>query len=136
MECTFGSLKARFRFLKNPIRVHNEEDIECALRTAAVLHNMLLFADGFVNENIEWEKIDPEVAETEGEQAVPQEADTDATQDIPVPETTQVLPLQSSEIELTAHTPVEEDGYIPWNAFAFTQLRKGLIKHLTYQYSI
>lgn len=46
-ECVIGILKARFRILRNPIRVHSRENITNILYTCAILHNMLLDYDGF-----------------------------------------------------------------------------------------
>ena len=46
-ECVIGILKARFWFMKNPIRLHSKDDITNAVYTCSVLHNMLLHYDGF-----------------------------------------------------------------------------------------
>ena len=47
VECTFGILKKRFLFLKNPIELHVPEKIEGAFHTCAALHNWLLDYDGW-----------------------------------------------------------------------------------------
>ena len=57
MECAFGILKGRFRILKNAVRLKFEDDIEAFFRTCAVLHNILLQFDGFLNPD--WLTVDP-----------------------------------------------------------------------------
>ena len=47
VECTFGILKKRFLFLKNPIEIHSPERIEDAFHTCAALHNWLHEYDGY-----------------------------------------------------------------------------------------
>lgn len=58
VECVNGQLKSRFRELKNPMELHNKDDIDNVFFTCCVLHNMLLEYDGFDRqweENVEWE---------------------------------------------------------------------------------
>ena len=47
VECTFGILKKRFLFLKNPIEIHAPEKIEDAFLTCGALHNWLHEYDGW-----------------------------------------------------------------------------------------
>ena len=47
VECTFGILKKRFLFLKNPIEIQAPEKIEDAFMTCAALHNWLHDYDGY-----------------------------------------------------------------------------------------
>ena len=47
VECTFGILKKRFLFLKNPIQHHFPEKIENAFVTCCALHNWLHDWDGW-----------------------------------------------------------------------------------------
>ena len=58
VECAFGILKIRFRFLRNPVVYQEADLISNAFKTACMLHNMLLEYDG-LNE-IHWENIDPD----------------------------------------------------------------------------
>jgi hypothetical protein len=61
IECLFGVLKARFCFLKNPIRMHNPVVIEAAFKCSVILHNILLIYDGHeleYNTVDEWETLD------------------------------------------------------------------------------
>ena len=44
---TFGILKKRFLFLKNPIELHKPEKIDAAFRTCAALHNWMHDYDGW-----------------------------------------------------------------------------------------
>ena len=46
VECTFGILKQRFRYLRNKIQHHSVFIIEAAMKTCCMLHNMLLHFDG------------------------------------------------------------------------------------------
>ena len=47
VECLFGLLKARFRFLAGNIEYHGMRIIGDAFKTACILHNMLLLLDGY-----------------------------------------------------------------------------------------
>lgn len=59
VECTFGILKSRFMFLKMACRYHTDDTITAAVRTACVLHNMLLSWDsGYAS--VDWDKCDPD----------------------------------------------------------------------------
>ena len=46
VECGFGILKARFRILKLPIRMHKFAEIDDMFFTCCILHNMCLDIDG------------------------------------------------------------------------------------------
>jgi hypothetical protein len=46
VECTFGILKQRFRYLRNKIQHHSVFIIQAAMKTCCMLHNMLLHFDG------------------------------------------------------------------------------------------
>ena len=46
VECAFGILKARFRILKLPIRMHYFDMIDDMFSTCCILHNMCLDFDG------------------------------------------------------------------------------------------
>ena len=46
VECFFGILKQRFRYLKNPIGLHKKEDVDNVVKTCVLLHNMILKFDG------------------------------------------------------------------------------------------
>lgn len=61
VECTFGIIKKRFRWLKNPIAYQSREVISAAVKTACVLHNMLLAYDGLDESewNVDWVVEDP-----------------------------------------------------------------------------
>ena len=47
VECSFGILKKRFQFLKNPITWHKKSDIDNAMFSCVILHNMLHEFDGY-----------------------------------------------------------------------------------------
>ena len=58
VECVFGILKIRFRFLRGFVLFQEPETLEKAFRTAAMLHNMLLDWDGL--NDFHWENLDPD----------------------------------------------------------------------------
>ena len=45
VECTFGILKGRWRYLKYGLRLHSLMKSDSILKTCCALHNMLLDAD-------------------------------------------------------------------------------------------
>ena len=47
VECAFGLLKKRFQFLKNAITWHRKSDIDNAVFSCVILHNMLHEFDGY-----------------------------------------------------------------------------------------
>lgn len=63
VERTFGILKMRFRFFKNAIELHSQDDIDNAFFTCCILHNMLLQYDGldtlWMDEDF-WKALDPD----------------------------------------------------------------------------
>ena len=127
IECTFGILKSRFRILKNTIRLYFEDDIEALFRTCAVLHNILLQYDGFLNPD--WITVDPNVEEEPEEDleaTQPLEKDPDQTQDI------RDQPLQDENYQPTQYEP--EDHIIEWNQNMFFELLGALVKNLAYQF--
>ena len=95
VECTFGILKRRFRLFKNALEFHSAAKIQNAMRSAVILHNMLLEndeefdqwemqtlhtpypeesddEDGFIEDNHE---SDVSVTVTNGEANAPTDAD-------------------------------------------------------------
>ena len=52
VECSFGILKKRFQFLKNAITWHRKSDIDNAVHSCVILHNMLHEFDGY---DVRWE---------------------------------------------------------------------------------
>jgi hypothetical protein len=49
VECSFGILKKRFQFLKNAITWHRKRDIDNAVFSCVILHNMLHEFDGYTD---------------------------------------------------------------------------------------
>jgi Plant transposon protein len=50
VECTFGILKGRWRYLKTGMRIHDIEGMDNIWCTCCALHNMLLDVDGLAND--------------------------------------------------------------------------------------
>lgn len=70
VECCFGILKARFRFLKNVITLQKREDVENAFFVCCILHNLILECDGLDSmweSDINWKNANPEFEEDEEE---------------------------------------------------------------------
>jgi hypothetical protein len=51
IECTFGAMKKRFKWLKNWNALSNQADIDNVFTTCCILHNILLEHDGYVAED-------------------------------------------------------------------------------------
>jgi hypothetical protein len=63
VECCFGILKGRFRFLKQGILLQTQHKIDTAFFTCCILHNMILEADGLDKrweDNVEWDVLNPQ----------------------------------------------------------------------------
>jgi hypothetical protein len=78
VECTFGMLKSRFRLLWNGVVYHYTQDIEMAMKTACILHNLILTYDGQSLaswENIDWQTLHPDEDEEGGEVQKAREAE-------------------------------------------------------------
>ncbi len=58
IECFFGILKARFRFLRNCIQHHDPAVLEAAFHTACIIHNMLHSSDGM--SRFDWHSFSPD----------------------------------------------------------------------------
>ena len=63
VECTFGSLKSRWRFLRNGIVLQDQNSIDNVFFTCCILHNMILEDDGLDcrwEKDVDWEAINPQ----------------------------------------------------------------------------
>ena len=64
VECCFGILKQRFRFLRNGIVLQSQDLIDNVFFTCCIFHNMLLEFDGLDTRwnltEAEWERLDPQ----------------------------------------------------------------------------
>ena len=63
VECCFGILKGRFRFLRQGILLHTQEKVDTTFFTCCILHNMILSADGLDRrweDNVEWDILNPQ----------------------------------------------------------------------------
>ena len=71
VECFFGILKQRWRFLRNGVVYHSANTMEDAFETACLLNNMILMFDenaglfDYSWETVEWETLDPNGKECE-----------------------------------------------------------------------
>jgi Plant transposon protein len=63
VECVFGILKGRFRFLRHGILLQTQDKVDTAFFTCCILHNLILEADGMDKrweENVEWDRLNPQ----------------------------------------------------------------------------
>jgi hypothetical protein len=63
VECVFGILKGRFRFLRHGILLQTQEKIDTVFFTCAILHNLILEADGMDRrweQTVEWDRLNPQ----------------------------------------------------------------------------
>jgi Plant transposon protein len=63
VECTFGILKSRWRFLRNGIVLKNQISTGYAFFTCCILHNLILENDGLDNRwetDRDWEILHPQ----------------------------------------------------------------------------
>ena len=89
IECFFGMLKQRFRFLLNPIQYHSFTDIECDFKCCCILHNMLISNNGSDladwEKSIDWTSIDPDLQDLMFENAMQENITIDPVDAIIIP---------------------------------------------------
>ena len=62
VECTFGSLKGRWRLLKNGVLIKTQQQIDDAFISCCMLHNILLRFNGLHEwEDVDWTTLEPDV---------------------------------------------------------------------------
>jgi len=121
VECAFGILKIRFRFLRGFVLFQEPETLENTFRTAAMLHNMLLDWDGL--NDFHWENLDPD-GDLEDEVVpviVPAETH-------PVDED---VPVLAVPVDFALHRP----RYVPYFQGNYDLIREAIKDHFTYQYN-
>jgi hypothetical protein len=101
VECTFGILKARFRFLKGAIRYHSPDLIEESLKTCAILHNILLEHDHL--DHFNWENINENDEEMQEIMVETREINTDK-EGLFLPSSSANEPMQDSEVIRAWHS--------------------------------
>ena len=63
VECCFGILKGRFRFLRNGIVLQKQDSIDNVFFTCCILHNLILEFDGLDSRwetDVDWETMNPQ----------------------------------------------------------------------------
>jgi len=115
VECAFGILKIRFRFLRNPVIYQDAEILSNAFKTACMLHNMLLEYDGLNETN--WENIDPD------NDIIEEDVVNNIVEQVPL------NPIQNIIVPLrTLRT------YIPYHSCQYDMIREALKDHFYYKY--
>jgi hypothetical protein len=137
IECTFGVIKGRFRFLRNGIVYHSASLIENAFITACILHNMLLVYDGLDlsnwEENVEWENLDPNHEEDiENINLNEEQVENHNNIQFPVPD---VELINNQHIDLMQ---IQDLGHFNDVKVFYTHslFRKALVDHFHYMYKI
>lgn len=124
VECTFGILKRRFRFLASSIQLHDIDCINAAVFTCFILHNMLLSHDA-------------EAAEENADVAGQAADDTDCDEG-----ESEVLRRHNQRVEERRKNQLLQPRPIVSAAYAqigkqsdasFLQLRKMLVKSFKFQ---
>jgi len=118
VECAFGILKIRFRFLRGFVVYHDANTIENAFKTAAMLHNMLLEWDEL--DDFSWDDIDPDGDLQEDELIV-----TNAV----VPDVNEVAIVQVP-LDLNHHRPM----YVKYSPGNYELVREAIKVHFNWTY--
>ena len=128
VECVFGILKQRFRWLRNKVAYHDIMLIYKAFQVAAILHNRLLLYDGY--DKFDWENCDPDEEEPQEEYApafTEQEYDNE--------EDGEIIEEPIVPGTLTQHPVGSQENPIPWSQGNYWQLKHALMKHLSFAYT-
>jgi hypothetical protein len=139
VECFFGVLKARFWFLRNAVRYHSVETIQDAFRCCAILHNMLLAYDSYLDDKDDgglqfWERLNPDLEDVEvlyDDDALPIYRADAERYELPA--------LPGNIIDMCAlpmHINRLKPGFNYQPAIDFHILRSALSIHFSYQYNI
>ena len=121
VECAFGILKIRFRFLRGFVIYHDPLIIEYAFKTAAMLHNMLLDWDGL--DDFNWENTDPDGDIDEPEVALPVHVDDEELFNNERPD--QFIQRQNNR-----------NGYVHYLPGNYDLIRSSIMVHWNHQYSL
>jgi hypothetical protein len=119
VECAFGILKIRFRFLRGFVVYQDADIIENAFKTAAMLHNMLLKHDGL--DDFNWDNIDPDGDLQDDELIIPPTVEDNDVDVAPVQ-----VPL-----DLMVHRP----AYVRYSPDNYHLIREAIKDHFNYQYN-
>lgn len=137
VECCFGILKNRFRFLKNVVTLQKREDVENSFVTCCIIHNLILQFDGLDilwESDINWKIVHPVDVNQEDEDENQSEVE---------------LMFQDPSYDVTIHN---EDNFVPLfvhdlleigdiriynqESISFTTLQLLLANNLQYMYRL
>jgi hypothetical protein len=130
VECVFGILKSRFRFLKNKNTYHDINLIYHTVRVAAILHNRLLLYDGY--DQFDWESCNPD--DEEAEEPIIQQPAVIAEEALLTGELVEEVPAAVTPGVLTPQPLGSQDNPIPFSQGNYLQLKGALKKHLSYSF--
>jgi len=127
VECFFGILKMRFRFLKNPITLQNKVDLDNAFVTCCIINNMILRHDGLNTlweDGVNWRTLNPA-----GED-IPEDLEADPVYHPVVHDTDTFVPVRVADL-----IPVAEIQSCHREKKEFEKLRLMLANHLQIMYN-
>jgi hypothetical protein len=128
VECVFGILKQRFRWLRNKVPYHDIILIWNAVRVAAIFHNRLLAYDGY--DKFDWENCHPDEDEPQQPVAAAAEPSIDDEE-----EDGELLADNNVPGVLTQQPVGSQENPIPWSQGNYWPLKNALVKNLTYAYT-
>ena len=136
VECTFGILKSRWRFLRNGIVLHDQNSIDNAFFTSCILHNLILEYDGLDSRwetDKDWETLHPQ----------PNNSDEGFDEnDEPVQSAQQTLINARVRLWMSSRENSPEEELVLGNNFEeeidvdFNTKRRSLIDHFIYSYNL
>ena len=122
IECTFGVLKQSFLFFRSGMRCHSQTVIDGSMKTACVLHNMLLVGDG--QDQFAWETLNPDSNEND-----------DAEVGLRVFDALDIHPMDLSG-NIVFNTAIIGKCIIAKESHRYLDFKSLLVDHLTRQYQI
>jgi len=126
VECAFGRLKIRFRFLRGFVIYHDASVIEDAFKTAAMLHNMLLKWDGLDDSN--WANIGPDGPLEDVNDEIEEKTDEEPNE-VPIEPTTILLPIRV-QLDIDIHRP----QYTRYSQGNYHLIREAIKDHFNWVY--
>lgn len=121
VECAFGILKIRFRFLRGFVIYQDADIIENAFKTAAMLHNMLLKWDGL--DDFNWENINPDGVLEDDELVAPAAVNLVDALDV----TAMPIPIVVND---------QNEQYVQYRPGQYQLVREAIKEHFNHQYSL
>ena len=130
VECSFGILKKRFQFLKNGVNWQSKNDIDNAVFSCVILHNMLHDFDGY---DERWEN---EICNNHNDKEEQVVLDRIRRRVVKATENNidySTIGRLFNNINSIGNASLLDEGAVEHSA-KFDSLRRNLVSHLKYQY--